>query len=302
MKTMLSQTHQIKKPTPVAGDLGARSRPLKGMRSGRGFKFGKQGQKAVRNRDGVRAAGSAFGLRKGHGAGLKVNAGQGNPSFFHSAAGVVGNFKAGAHPVRDKAAAERFAASGNVILGKNRLAMDGAFAGSEINHGHARHVAKQSALPVDPLQNLNVLQRLVTADKPTSGARVGGAPGDVFMGRGRGKIFNGNAAVGHKSNQVAPTVAVIDPSVAGDLMSFDKPIHPAQIISSLFMLMDGQLGGLLGSSSAVQSVVRPVLGGLGFPLAILGFIPDPIPLAVRPFVNRSHVASVANYPKTEAKK
>jgi hypothetical protein len=66
--------------------------------------------------------------------------------------------------------------------------------------------------------------------------------------------------------------------------------------------MDGQLGGLLGSSSTVQSVVRPVPGGLGFPLAILGFIPDPIPLGVGSFVNRRHVASVANYSKTEAKK
>jgi hypothetical protein len=302
MKTMLFQTHQIKKPTPVAGDLGSGSRPLKGMRSGRGLKFGKQGQKAVRNRDGVGAAGSAFGLRKGHGASLKVNAGKGNPSFFHSAAGVVGNFKAGAHPVRDKAAGERFAASGNVILGKDWFAMDGAFAGSEIHHGHAGHVAKQSALPVDPLQNLNVLQRLVTADKPASGARVGGTPSNVFMGRCRAKIFDGDATVGHESNQVAPRVSVVDPSVGGDLVRFDKPLHPAQIISSLFMLMDGQLSGLLGSSSAMQSVVRSVPGGLGFPLAILGFIPDPIPLAVRPFVNRRHVASVANYPKTEAKK
>ena len=302
MKTMLFQTHQVKESAPVAGHLCAGPGPLESVGSRRGLEFAKQRQKTVRNWNGVGAFRSALGLRKGHSSGLKVNTGKGNPRFLHAAAGVVGNLKAGAHPVWDEAAGKRFAASGNVILGEDRLAMNWTFSGSEINHRHAGHVAKQSALPVDPFQNLNVLQRLVTADKPTAGARVGGTPRDVFMSRCRGEIFDGNAAVGHKSNQVSPTVAVIDPSVACDLMGFDKPVDPAQIISSLLMLMDRQLGGLLGSSGAVQSVVRSVPGGLGFPLAILGFIPDPIPLAVRPFENRRHVASVANYPKTEEKK
>ncbi len=100
MKTVLSQSHQVEKSAPVAGDLGAASRPLQGMAAGRGLHLAKHGQKAGGDRDRVAPARPALRRGKSNGAGFEVDAGKRDAGLFQPAAGVQGDLKAGAHPLR----------------------------------------------------------------------------------------------------------------------------------------------------------------------------------------------------------
>lgn len=294
MKTMLSQPAQIKKLSPVATDLGATSGPLKRMRPGCGLHFGQHGQKAVRNGNGVGTAGSAFGRGEGDGAGLQVNTVKGDAGFFEPTSSVQGNFKTDAHPFRNMRNGQGAADAGNVLVGKNRFSVNGRLAGSEVDHGHGSHVAKQPALPVNPLQNLNVLQGLVAADVGSVGSGRGRSPRNVFHGRGWGKVGQHNASLVHKSGQVSPTVAVVNFGVGRDLMIVKQSGHPGCVGKPLVALSDRKFGGLFNRLGPVQGVVGSVAGGLGFPNAVSVFVADPIPLAVASFKNRGHGTSVSN--------
>lgn len=302
MKTMLFQSNQVEKTAPVTGDFCPGAGPFKGVAAGSGFHFAEHGDETVRNGNRVGAAQSTLGLRERHGAGVQVDAGKGKPGLFHPASGVVGDFKAGAHPIGNIPAGQRLPAAGDVLLGEHRLSLHGAFTGPKVHHGHAGHVAQQPAVAVNPFENLDVLQGLVATNKAASGARRGRAPSDVVVSRGRRKILKSDFSFGHEADQVSPAVAVVDPGVVCDLVRFDQPVHPGEILASLVLLVNGKIGGLLSGSGSVQGVVGSVPRGLGGPSSVLGFVPDPIPRAVEPFVDRSHVVIVANYPKTEEKK
>lgn len=294
MKTMLSQPAQIKKLSPVAADLGSTSGPLKRVRPGRSLHFAQHGQQPQRYRYGVRPFGSAFGHWKGNGFSFKVNAVQGNAGFFKSASGMEGNFKTDTHPVRNMRNGQGAADAGNVLVGKNRLSVNGRLAGSEVHHGHGSHVAKQPALPVDPLQNLDVLQGLVAADVGSVGSGRGRSPRNVFHGRGWGKVGKHNPAFVHEAGQVSPTVAVINFSIWRNLMIVEQSGHPSCVGQPLVAFSDRKFGGLFNRLGPVKGVVGSVAGGSGFPNAVSVFVADPIPLAVASFKNRGHGTSVSN--------
>lgn len=291
---MFSKSAQIKKLSPVAADLGATSGPLKRMRPGRGFHFGQHRQQPVRNWNCVRPSSSAFGHGKGDGFSFKVNAVQGNAGFFKSASGVEGNFKTDTHPVRNMRNRQGAADAGNVLVGKNRFSVNGRLAGSKVHHGHGSHVAKQPALPVNPLQNLDVLQGLVAADKGSVGSWRGRAPRNVFNGRGWGKVGQHNPAFVHEAGQVPPTVAVINFSVGRNLMIIEQSGNPGCVGQPLVAFSDRKFGGLFNRLGSVKGVIGSVAGGLGFPNSVSVFVADPIPLAVASFKNRGHGTSVSN--------
>lgn len=297
MKTMLSQPAQIKKLTPVTADLGSASGPFKGMRPGRGFHFGQHGQKAVRNGDSVRTAGSALGRGKRYGAGLQINAVQGDTGFFKPASGVQRNLKTDAHPFRNVWNGQRPAYLGNVLISENGLTLNRGFAGTEINHSHGTHVAKQPALPVNPFKDFNVLQGLVAADKGSIGSGGADAPGNVVKGRGRGKILQNNPALGHKPAQVSPAVAVVNFGVGSNLMVVQKAGNPSGVRCSLVALSDGKSGRLLNRFCPVQGVVGSVTGRPRFPHSVSRFVSYVIPLAVGAPVNTGHVTSKSNHLK-----
>lgn len=297
MKTVLFQPQQIKKFAPVATDLGTAAWPFKRVGARGAFHFGQHGQKTAGDGDGVGTARSTFGHGERDGAGLQIHAIKRDASFFQSASGVEGDFKANTHPFRNVGHGQSLSNSGNLLLGKDRLPLNGRFAGSEIHHSHGSHVTKQPALPVDPFQNLDVLQGLVAAHKGSVGSGRCAAPGNVVQGRGRGKILQNDAALGHKSAQVSPRVAVVDFGIGGDLMIVQQPRHPACVRCALVSLSDRKPSRLFNRFGSVQRVVRSVTGGLGFPHSFRSFESYVIPLAVSPLVNTGHGTSKSNHLK-----
>lgn len=294
MKTMFSQSAKIKELSPVAADLGTTSRPFKSVRLRRGLHFGQHRQQPVRDRNCVGPSRSAFGHGKSDGFGFKVNTVQRDSGFFEPASGMQGNLKADSHPLRNVRHRQGSSHSGNVLFRKNGFSINRRLAGSEIHHGHGGHVAKQSALSVNPFKNLDVLKGLVSADIGSVGSGGGGSPRNVFHGRGRGKVGKSNSIFVHESGQVSPGVSVIDFGVGGNLMLVKKALNPSCVGHSSVAFAHGKLGGFLNGFCPVQGVVGSVAGGLGFPNAIGVFVADPIPLAVASFKNRGHGTSVSN--------
>lgn len=301
MKTVLSQSHQVKKSAPVAGDLGAASRPLQGMAAGRGLHLAKHGQKAGGDRDRVAPARAALGGGEGDRAGFKVDAGKRDAGLFQPAAGVQGDLKAGAHPLRHMRDGQGMADVGDLLLRKDRFSLDRAFSGTEIDHGHGGQMAQQPALAVDPLQQFNVRKGLITAREGSVGAGQAGAPGDVVQGSGRREILQQDPALRHEPGEVAPAVSVVDAGVVGHLVLNQKFIDPRGVRAFFATFRNRKPAGLFHGFGPVQRVVRPVARRLAGPFSLGGFVPEPVPFAVFSFVNRGHiesVANVANWPKT----
>ena len=126
----------------------------------------------------------------------------------------------------------------------------------------------------------------------------GRAPGEVVVGQRRGEVLQQDVALRHEAGEVSPRVSVVDARGVRHLMFRDQAIHPADVLASSALFFDRQFGRLLAGFGAVQRVVRPVARRFGNPLAVRAFQPNPEPLAVFPFVNRRHVASVTNNSKT----
>lgn len=301
MKAVFSHSQQVEKPAPVAGDLGAAARPLQRVAPGRGFHFAEHGEKAGGDWNGVALARPSLGRGEGDCAGFKVDAGKRDAGFFQPATGVQGDFKAGAHPIRHVRDGQGVSDAGDLLLGKDRLALDGAFAGTEVDHGHGGEVAQQPALAVDPFEQLNVLQGLVAAGKGSVGAGQAGAPADVVQGSGGREVLQQDPALRHEAGEVAPGVAVVDAGVVGDLVLNQKFIDPRGVRAFFATFRNRKSAGLLQGLGSVQRVVRPVARRLTGPFSLGGFVPQPVPFAVFSFVNRGHiesVANVANWPKT----
>lgn len=298
MKAVSSQAQHIKKLAPVATDAGAASRPFKGMRPWRGLHSGQHGQKAGGDRDGVGPAGAALGRWEGKRAGFKVHAVQRDSGFFKAASGVEGDFKADAHPLRNVRHSQGPTHAADFLVCKDRLAEDRCLAGSEIHHGHGGQVTQQTALPVDPFEDFNVLQGLVAPGEGSVGAGGRCAPGDVVQGRGRCKVLKQDPTLIHKAGQVPPAVAVIDFGVGGDLVVVQHAVYPLRARASAVPFVDRKGGGFVQGLGPVQRVVDTVAGGLGDPAAVWRLKAYIIPLGVFSFVNRRHGTITANHLKT----
>ena len=298
MKTVLFQPQQIEKLAPMAAHLGAATGPFEGVRAGRGLHFGEHGQQAVGNRDGVGSPGSSLGHGEGDRVGLQVYAVQRDARLFEPAARVKGNLKADAHPFRNVRDGQGLAHEGDVAIGKDGLTGDRRLAGPEVHHGHGGQVAQQPALAVDPFEDFDVLQGLVAAGEGSVGAGSGGAPDDVVRGRGRGEVLQQDPALVHKAGEVSPGVAVVDFGGGGHLVLGKKRVDPACVMAGDCFFLNGKSIGLRLGFGSMERVVRSESRGFGSPRSVRLFISDPIPLAVFSFVNRGHVASVSNHPKT----
>jgi len=299
---VLSQSHQVEKSAPVAGDLGAAARPFQGVAPGRGLHFAKHGQKPVRDRYGVAAARAALGGREHDRAGFKVDAGKRDAGFFQPATGVQGDFKAGSHPVRHVRDGEGVADAGDLLLREDWFSLDRAFAGTEVDHGHGGEVAQQPALAMDPFKQLDVLQGLVAAGKGSVGAGQAGAPGDVVQGSGRGKVLQQDPALRHEAGEVAPAVSVVDAGVFGDLVLNQKFIDPRGVRAFFATFRNRKPAGLLQGLGPVEGVVRPVARRFTHPFSLRRPVSDVEPSAAFSGVDGRHngcVTSVTNHPKTQ---
>lgn len=303
---MLKQAAKIEDQAPLHGNSGTVSRPVEGVPSSSSLKSFQQGTNAGRNRDGVGLGHAPLGAREGDGAGMQIDQSQVQPGLAQSAAGVVSDFKRDAHPLFGRIHGQMIGKAApdgrDFVVGKDRPLGHGRFFGSVVEHRHRANFAQQATLPVQPFYKLNVVGRQIATDGPAIGSRNGRAPGDVLLRMDGGELLQAKVVFRQKAADPVPAVAVVPFGGFADRMGLDYAGDPAVVGFADRALTDRQVRGLLGGLGPVKSVVRAVAGCLGGPLAIRGFVPNPVPRTVFSFVNGSHVTIVSNHPKTQTNK
>ena len=177
---MTFKTANIQKPSPAkrgsrAGHFASDLTPL-GLHSGQhGFNSGRYG-----NAEGFTS--SAFGAGEGKDAVFQVHAIQRDLRLSQTTAGGQGDLKANFHPFGHTFHGQSLPGDFNLIIRKHGFnSADRPPLNSVIQKGDRIHLSEQSALPVNPFKNLQVLARLVASSLTAGRAGKALAPSQIYF-------------------------------------------------------------------------------------------------------------------------
>ncbi|NBV43082.1 hypothetical protein EBR96_10000, partial [bacterium] len=165
----------------------------------------------------------------------------------------------------------------NFIIRKNRFnAEDRPPLNSVIQKSDRIHLSKQSPLPVNPFQNLQILARLVPASLAAGGAGKALSPLQINFTIGWRKNLQGYFFLTNKTSKMTPAISVIHFCQRGNGMILNQIINPVvAVVRSLFV--DSNSSGLGRCLCAMESIVRSVAGAFRTPLASWIFEPNKEP-------------------------
>ena len=198
---------------------------------------------------------------------LEIHAIKRNLRLTKSAARSQGNFKADSHPFRHTLHGESLPGDFNLIVRKGGFnSADRAPFNSVIQQGNRIHFSKQSTLPVNPFNNLQILARLVPSSLAARRAGKALAPSQINFTIICRKCLQTYSFFINKPRKMTPAVSVINFCQRRNGMIFDQIINPfVATIFSLFVYSNSSgLGRCLG---AVKSIVYSVAGTFSEPLA-----------------------------------
>jgi len=259
------KTANIQQPTPAkrgsrAGDFASDLAAL-GLHSGQhGFDGGRDG-------DAKRFAGSALGAGKRKNAIFQIHAVERDLGLSQAAAGGQGNLKADSHPFGHTFDGQGFPSDFNFIVRKNRFdAVNWPPLNSVIKKGNGVHLSEQSALTVNPFQDLQILAGLVPSSLAAGRAWKALAPLQINFAIGWRKRLQGYFFFDNKTRKMTPAIPVVNFCQRGNGVILNQIMNPVvAVIRSLFVHSNsGGLGRCLG---AMQRVVDAVTGAFRAPLA-----------------------------------
>ena len=214
-----------------------------------------------------RFTGATLGGRESQHTVFQVDAFQGNLRFTKAAARGQRNLKTDSHPFGHAFHGQGFPGDFNLIIRKDGFnAGDRPALNSVIQKGDRIHFAKQSALAVNPFQNLQILAGLVPARLTAGRAGEALAPLQINFTIAWRKRLQTDFFLTNKSRQMTPRVPVINFCQRRNGMIFNQIINPivAAIRSPFINANSSSLGRCL---RAVQGIVDSVTGAFGAPLA-----------------------------------
>ena len=212
-------------------------------------------------------ASSTLGAGERKDAVLKIDAFQGDLRLAETTACSQSDLEADSHPFGHTFNSESLPGNFNLIIRKNGFnSANGAFFNSIIQEGNRIHFAKQSALPVNPFKNLQILARLVPARLAARGAGEALTPPQINFTIICRKRLQTYSFFINKPRKMTPAVSVINFCQKGNGMIFDQIINPfvATIFSFFINSKSSGLGRCLG---AVKGIVDSVAGAFSAPLA-----------------------------------
>ena len=283
---MFFETANIQKATPAkrssrAGNFASDLAAL-GLHSGQhGFDGGWDG-------DAERFAGSALGGREGQHTVFQVHAVERDLGLSQAAAGGQGNLKADSHPFGHTFDGQGFPGDFNFIVRKNRFdACDRASFNSVIEKSDGVHFPKQSALAVNPLEQLQIRTRLVAFSLTARRAGKALAPFQINFTIGWRKRLQGYFFLTNKTSKMTPAIPVINFCQRRNWMILDQIINPVMaVVRSLFVHSNsGGLGRCLG---AMQRIIDSVAGALAAPFSSWVFKTNKEPRAAAFLVRIRH--------------
>ena len=262
---MTLKTAYIEKPTPAKR--GSRAGHFTSDLASLSLHSGQHGFNGCRDGNAEGFASSTLGAGKGKDAILQIHAVQGDLCLSQPTPRCQGNFKADSHPFGDSFHGQSLLGDFNLIIRKNGFnAGDRPTLNSVIKKGNRVHLSEQSALPVNPFKNLQILARLVATSLAARRSGKALAPFQINFTIGWRKGLQGYFFLTNKSRQMTPAIPVINFCQRGNGMILDQILNPfAAAIFSLFV--HAKSSGLGRCLCAMQSIVDSVAGALCAPLA-----------------------------------
>lgn len=158
---------------------------------------------------------------------------------------------------------------------------------SVIQKGDRIHLAKQSALAMNPFQDLQILAGLVASSLTARRAREALAPSQINFTIGCRKRLQANLFLTNKSRQMTPRIFVINFCQRANGVIFNQIINP--VVATIFSLFvhsnSSRLGRCLG---AMQGVVDSVAGAFTTPFSSRVFKTNKEPRAAAFLVRIRH--------------
>ena len=262
---MTFKTANIQQATPAkrgscAGHFTSDLAPL-------GFHLGQHGFNGGRDRNAKRFASSALRGGERKDAVFHIHAGKRDLRFTETAACSQGDLKADFHPFGHTLHGQSLPNDFNFILQKDRFnACDRASFNSVIEKGDRVHFSKQSALAVNPFEQLQIRTRLVATSLAAGRAGKALAPLQINFTIICRKRLQGNFFLTNKSRKMTPAIPVINFCQSGNGMIFDQIINP--FVAAIFSLfVNAKSSGLGRCLGAVERVIDAVTGAFCAPLA-----------------------------------
>ena len=220
-----------------------------------------------RDGNGEGFAGATLGAGEGKDAVLQIHAIKRDLRFTEATARSQGNLKADSHPFGHAFHGQGLPGDFNLIVRKNGFnAGNRPALNSVIQKSDRIHLAKQSALAMNPFKNLQILAGLVPACFAAGRARQALTPPQINFTIRCGKRLQGYFLFDNKSHKMTPAIQVVGFCQMGNGMIFDQILNPiVATIRSLFVHSNS--GGLGRCLRAVKRVVNSVSRAFRAPFA-----------------------------------
>ena len=205
---MTLKTANIQEPTPAKR--GLRAWDFAGDLPSFGFHLGEHGFDGGWDGNAKGFTSSALGGGESQHTVFQVHAIERDLRLPQTAAGSEGDFKADSHPFGHTFHSESLPGDFNLIIRKHGFdACDRPPLNSVIQKGNRIHFSKQSTLPVNPFDNLQILARLVPSSLAAGSAGKGLAPSQINFTISRRKRLQGYFLFDNKSHKMTPAISVI---------------------------------------------------------------------------------------------
>jgi hypothetical protein len=214
-----------------------------------------------------RFASATLGAGERKDAILQIDALKRDLRLAQPTASSQGNLEADFHPFGHPFHSQSLLGDFNFIVRKDRFnAGDRPPFNSVIQKGNGVHFAQQSALSVNPFDNLQILARLVASGLAAGGAGEALAPSQINFTIIRRKRLQTYSFFINKPSKMTPRISVINFCKRANGVIFNQIINP--FVATIFSLFVNAKSSCVSRClCAMQSIVDSVAGAFATPFS-----------------------------------
>ena len=283
---MTFKSANIEQPAPAQGRPGAGN--FTGKLTAFRIHRRQHGLDGGRNRNAERLSTAALRAGERQDPVFEIHTGKGDLRFTETAAGGQRDLKGNFHPFRHAFDGKRLPHDFDLIIRKDRFhAGDRAPFNSVIEQGNRVHLSKESALTVNPFQNLQILARLVPAGLSAGRAGKVLAPFQINFAVVCRKCLQTYFFLINKSLKMFPRIQVINFCERRNGMILDQIIDPV-VAAFRRVFVNAKSGSFRDCLGPVQGIVDAITGGLTAPLSVFVFVANEVPGGASFNVGKGH--------------
>ena len=265
MEAVTLKPANIQEPTPAKR--GSRAGNFTSDLAAFGLHSSQHGFDGGRDGNAKRFAGATLGAGEGKDAILQIHTLKRDLCLSQATARSQGDLKTNSHPFGHAFHGQSLPGNFYFIVRK-----DGFYAGyrppfnSVIQKCNGVHFTQQSALPVNPFQNLQILARLVASSLAARGAWEALTPLQINFTIGWRKRLQGYFSFDNKSRKMTPAISVINFCQRANGVIFNQIINP--VVAAIFSLFVNAKSSCVSRClCTMQSIVDSVAGAFATPFS-----------------------------------